>query len=63
MAAKKYRVASGHSEDTAKGGSFGPGEIAVGVDPSDPYDKQKIDAGTFVEVRASRKTASRKETK
>jgi len=59
----KYLVASSHAEDTAAGGSFGPGEIATGVDPSDPHDKQKIDAGVFVELSAPRKSADRKETK
>lgn len=63
MAPKRYRVSSTHAEDTAQGGSFGPGELAVGVDPTDPHDKALIDAGLFVEVKPSRKTADRKETK
>ena len=46
----QYRVASRHPEDIASGASFAPGEIAVGIDPKDPHDKQKIEEGRFVLV-------------
>lgn len=62
MAAKpKFIVGATHAVNTAKGGSFGPGESATGVDPSDPHDKQLIDAGHLVEQQP--RTANRKETK
>lgn len=42
------RVVSTHAEDIASGAAFGPGEIAVGVDPSDPYDRTKIEEGKLL---------------
>jgi pyruvate/2-oxoglutarate dehydrogenase complex dihydrolipoamide acyltransferase (E2) component len=44
----RYFVRSRHSEDMASGKLGEPGEWVVGVDPTNPYDKAKIDAGVFV---------------
>ena len=51
----RYRVASTHPEDIAAGAVFGPGELAVRVDPKNPYDKAKIEAGILVPVSAPKK--------
>jgi len=44
----RYLVRSRHSEDMASGKLAEPGEWVVGVDPTNPYDKAKIEAGIFV---------------
>jgi pyruvate/2-oxoglutarate dehydrogenase complex dihydrolipoamide acyltransferase (E2) component len=44
----RYWVNSRHSEDAASGQIAEPEEWIVGVNPEDPYDKAKIDAGIFV---------------
>jgi pyruvate/2-oxoglutarate dehydrogenase complex dihydrolipoamide acyltransferase (E2) component len=44
----RYYVNSAHSEDTAAGRMVEPGGWVVGVDPSNPYDRAKIEAGVFV---------------
>lgn len=46
----RYRVSSSHAEDIASGGMFAPGEEAKGVDPKDPFDAAKIEAGVLVEI-------------
>jgi pyruvate/2-oxoglutarate dehydrogenase complex dihydrolipoamide acyltransferase (E2) component len=43
--ADRYWVNSTHAEDIASGRLFEPREWAIGVDPSHPYDRAKIDAG------------------
>jgi pyruvate/2-oxoglutarate dehydrogenase complex dihydrolipoamide acyltransferase (E2) component len=44
----RYWVNSRHMEDSASGQMAEPGEWVAGVDPMNPYDKAKIDAGVFV---------------
>ncbi len=44
----RYYVNSAHAEDTAAGRMVEPGEWVIGVDPANPYDRAKIEAGVFV---------------
>jgi hypothetical protein len=57
----RYRVSSSHAEDIASGAVFAPGETAVGVDPDNPYDRQKIDAGILVEMTPAKRKAAKEE--
>ena len=44
----RYWVNSRHMEDSASGQMAEPNEWITGVNPSNPYDKAKIDAGVFI---------------
>ena len=57
----RYRVSSSHAEDIASGAVFAPGETAVGVDPENPFDKAKIEAGVLVEIKRRSKPKSKEE--
>lgn len=57
----RYRVSSSHPEDIASGAVFAPGELAVGVDAENPYDKAKIEAGVLVETTSPAKRTPKKE--
>lgn len=48
-----YRVASAHPEEIHTGAEFAPGEQAVGIDPSHPFDAAKITEGIFVPIRTT----------
>src|ERR1044072_7830157 len=50
MSPTRYRVASSHPEETAKGATFAPGEEVRGLDPENEDDARKIDEGRFVEI-------------
>ena len=44
----RYRVPLGHhTEDIHTGATFAPGEEAIGLDPTDPFDAAKIADGAF----------------
>ncbi len=59
MPATRYRVTSSHPETISTGASFAPGELAVGVDPSDAHDKAAIDEGRLTPLKP--KPAAKKE--
>jgi pyruvate/2-oxoglutarate dehydrogenase complex dihydrolipoamide acyltransferase (E2) component len=46
----QYRVISAQVEDIHTGASFGPGEVAIGFDPDNPYDAAKLADEKFVAV-------------
>jgi hypothetical protein len=46
----RYRVSSLHPEDIASGAVFAPEELAVGVNPDDPHDKDLIDRGVLIDI-------------
>lgn len=59
--ADRYRVAARSTIDLASGGTFAPGELAVGVDPKAEPDKQHIEEGRLVKTAASRSTTKKEE--
>lgn len=49
----QYRVSSNQIEDIHTGATFGPGEVAVGFDPDNPFDAAKLAEGKFVQLAES----------
>lgn len=50
----RYRVARDHAITVSGGGSFAPGETAVGVDPGDPHDADLIVEGRLIPIQPKR---------
>lgn len=55
-----YRVSSTHPEPIHTGAEFAPGETAVGIDPSDPFDAERIAEGKFVPIKLASKPKASK---